>query len=107
MDPAVWGPEVDRFDPDRWLTITPEQTRNYNPFGTGAQRCVAMNYASFGGRVLIKRIVESRLIEHEERASTIAAVGTDRGYSRGPDPDAATLRFARLEAKRSAVAGAA
>ena len=107
MDPAVWGPRVNRFDPDRWLAATPEQTRNYNPFGTGAQRCVAMNYASFGGRVLIKRIVESRSIEHEERASTIAAVGTDRGYSRGPDPDAATLRFARLEAKRRAVMGAA
>ena len=93
LDPQVWGPDVIQFNPNRWLDVTREQEQHYNPFGTGVRKCVAMNYASFGGRVMLKRIVESKIVKHWDKDSTTDGIGTDRGYSRGPDPDASVLRF--------------
>jgi cytochrome P450 len=93
-DPQVWGPDVDMFNPERWLSLTPGQQNNYRPFGSGPQRCVAMDYASIGGRAILKRIVESRLLQLPEASPPIT---TDRAYSRGPDPRLSLLRFAPLE----------
>jgi hypothetical protein len=93
LDPQIWGPDAAEFSPRRWHDITPQQERHYNPFGKGVQRCVATNYASFGGRVMIKRIVESAIIEHQGVDAMTPAVGNDRGYSRGPEPDALILRL--------------
>jgi cytochrome P450 len=97
MDPQVWGPDARIFEPTRWLHLAANQERNYNPFGSGAQRCVAMDYASLGGRIILKRIIESRILQLPEGSSTKSALATDRGYSRGPDPDASLLQFNRLQ----------
>jgi cytochrome P450 len=93
LDPDVWGPDATEFRPQRWIGVTVEQEQNYHPFGMGVQECVAQNYGSFGGRVMLKRIVESTSIQHKGDGPTTGRVGTDRGYSRGPDPDASILRF--------------
>lgn len=92
-DRDVWGADADLFRPDRWLETTSAQRRNYNPFGSGAQACVAKHYASHGGRVMIKRILDRSEFGFVKPAATTDDVGTDRGYFRGPDPDTALLRF--------------
>ena len=99
-DPEVWGADAEGFNPDRWLRPTTAQLLNYNPFGSGAQHCVASDYAGFGGRVILKEILRSWSI-HPSAAVPKAAVASDRAYSRGPDPRASFLKFCRLEARHS------
>ncbi|OZC56071.1 cytochrome P450 [Rhodococcus sp. 06-621-2] len=48
-DPAVWGPDPDRFDPDRFLPSEVKARQHhsnaYKPFGTGARACVGRQFA--------------------------------------------------------------
>lgn len=87
----VWGSDADSFDPARWVAITAKQESNYHPFGAGAQHCVAMDYAGFGGRTILKRILGSRQLDLPNVMPT--SIITDRGYSRGPDPKTSLLQF--------------
>ena len=94
-DSEVWGADADHFNPDRWLSATPEQKHHFNAFGSGAQRCVARNYASFVCRAILKRILECRKISNEVTDHGTSDIERDRGYSRGPD-DESLLRFTDL-----------
>lgn len=44
-DADIWGPDVDEFKPDRWLTVTPRQKTGFNPFSYGPRACVGQNVA--------------------------------------------------------------
>lgn len=46
-DPDVWGPDVDAFNPDRWLpeNLTERQKSCFNPFSYGPRACVGQNVA--------------------------------------------------------------
>lgn len=44
-DADVWGPDVDEFKPDRWLSLTPRQKVCFNPFSYGPRACVGQNVA--------------------------------------------------------------
>lgn len=94
-NPRVWGADVNKFNPERWQSVTRDQRQNFHPFGLGAQRCVAMDYASFGGRTILKRIVESG--ELQSTGTQLGPITADRGYMRGPDPRFTLLRFAPLK----------
>lgn len=46
-DPAVWGPDAERFDPDRWAPeLEAARPANaYKPFGTGQRACIGRQFA--------------------------------------------------------------
>lgn len=50
-------PEPDRFDPDRWLTITPTPYE-YLPFGAGPRLCLGTPLALFTMQTLLPRLLK-------------------------------------------------
>lgn len=46
-DPAVWGPDPDRFDPDRFApgAARKRPAQAYKPFGTGERACIGRQFA--------------------------------------------------------------
>lgn len=66
-DPAVWGEDADRFDPDRFL---PERSRgrpahSYKPFGTGERSCIGRQFALHES-VLVLAMLLHRFDLHRE-----------------------------------------
>lgn len=58
-DPAVWGDDADRFDPDRFL---PERSRGraartYKPFGTGERSCIGRQFALHEAILVLARLL--------------------------------------------------
>lgn len=90
LDPVVWGGDAHCFLPERWLDPSNEQLMYYNPYGKGAQRCVAEEYGSFGGKAMIAKAIQDKRISLLPGCSIPTF---DRGYSRGPDPDTTIVEF--------------
>ncbi|WP_031046481.1 cytochrome P450 [Streptomyces sp. NRRL F-5650] len=46
-DPRVWGPDAERFDPDRFeaKAVRSRAPHTYKPFGTGARACIGRQFA--------------------------------------------------------------
>ncbi|AQS66120.1 cytochrome P450 [Streptomyces pactum] len=46
-DPEVWGPDAERFDPDRFdaRAVRSRAPHTYKPFGTGARACIGRQFA--------------------------------------------------------------
>ncbi|MFE9774752.1 cytochrome P450 [Streptomyces sp. NPDC005931] len=46
-DPDVWGPDAERFDPDRFDTraVRSRPQHTFKPFGTGARACIGRQFA--------------------------------------------------------------
>ncbi|MDN0197679.1 cytochrome P450 [Streptomyces sp. S.PNR 29] len=46
-DPAVWGPDAERFDPDRFDAgaVRSRAPHTFKPFGTGARACIGRQFA--------------------------------------------------------------
>ncbi|MDQ0994478.1 cytochrome P450 [Streptomyces sp. V3I7] len=46
-DPEVWGPDADRFDPDRFeaKAVRGRAPHSFKPFGTGARACIGRQFA--------------------------------------------------------------
>ncbi|MGY0071449.1 cytochrome P450 [Streptomyces sp. QTS137] len=46
-DPAVWGPDAERFDPDRFdaPAVRSRPPHTFKPFGTGARACIGRQFA--------------------------------------------------------------
>jgi cytochrome P450 len=58
-DPAVWGPDPEAFDPDRF---TPERSRGrqahtYKPFGTGERSCIGRQFALHEAILVLARVL--------------------------------------------------
>ncbi len=46
-DPEVWGPDAERFDPDRFdaKAVRARAPHTFKPFGTGARACIGRQFA--------------------------------------------------------------
>ncbi|MBV2357284.1 cytochrome P450 [Streptomyces sp. J2-1] len=46
-DPEVWGPDAERFDPDRFEpgAVRSRPAHTFKPFGTGARACIGRQFA--------------------------------------------------------------
>ncbi|MCX2927755.1 cytochrome P450 [Streptomyces sp. NEAU-W12] len=46
-DPAVWGPDAERFDPDRFdaPAVRSRPPHTFKPFGTGVRACIGRQFA--------------------------------------------------------------
>ncbi|KZT30241.1 cytochrome P450 monooxygenase CYP63 [Neolentinus lepideus HHB14362 ss-1] len=62
-NPALWGPDADNFDPERWLD--PERLNRYTsnpmmytPFSAGPRVCVGQNYALNEASYLLVRLLQ-------------------------------------------------
>ncbi|WP_369197996.1 cytochrome P450 [Streptomyces djakartensis] len=46
-DPDVWGPDAERFDPDRFeaAAVRSRAPHTFKPFGTGARACIGRQFA--------------------------------------------------------------
>jgi unspecific monooxygenase len=46
-DPGVWGPDAERFDPDRFepRAVRSRPPHTFKPFGTGARACIGRQFA--------------------------------------------------------------
>ncbi|MDG9689149.1 cytochrome P450 [Streptomyces sp. Alain-F2R5] len=46
-DPQVWGPDAERFDPDRFeaKAVRSRAPHTFKPFGTGARACIGRQFA--------------------------------------------------------------
>ena len=53
---AVWGPDADRFDPDRWLPEREPPRHAYMPFAAGRHTCIGMHFALVEMRVALALI---------------------------------------------------
>ncbi|XP_062181999.1 cytochrome P450 714C2-like isoform X2 [Phragmites australis] len=59
-DPAVWGPNPDRFDPDRFsngIAGACKPSHMYMPFGVGARTCAGQNLAMVELKVVLSLLL--------------------------------------------------
>ncbi|OCH86929.1 cytochrome P450 [Obba rivulosa] len=61
-NPALWGPDADVFDPDRWLDARLSRfTANplmYTPFSAGPRICIGQNYALNEASCFLARLLQ-------------------------------------------------
>lgn len=53
---GAWGPDADRFDPDRWLPEREPPRHAYMPFAAGRHTCIGMHFALVEMRVALALI---------------------------------------------------
>ncbi|CAM4343879.1 cytochrome P450 [Nocardia ninae] len=81
-DPEVWGPEADRFDPDRFdaARLRDYPDRWFHPFGVGPRACIGRAFALHESTLLLARLLD---------AFTLTGAGELRMEERGslrPEP---------------------
>ncbi|KAF9413360.1 hypothetical protein HW555_008401 [Spodoptera exigua] len=56
LDPT-WGPEPDKFRPERWLHGDFRNSKEYAPFGLGKRACIGRTYAMISMKVTLSHFL--------------------------------------------------
>ncbi|KAF7325708.1 Cytochrome P450 monooxygenase [Mycena kentingensis (nom. inval.)] len=58
-DPAVWGPDVEAYRPERWFEEDKKDAmaKTFNPFSVGPRACVGRNLASLELQIIVASIM--------------------------------------------------
>lgn len=58
-DPKVWGPDPEKFDPDRFTSaqVHARLPHSYKPFGTGERACIGRQFALHEAVIALARIL--------------------------------------------------
>src|SRR5690606_35566287 len=56
-DPAVWGDDVERYRPARFLEGRRFKAHEFFPFGGGHRRCIGAAFASYEMRVVLAQLL--------------------------------------------------
>ncbi len=58
-DRSVWGEDVERFDPDRFLpeAVRRRPAHSYKPFGTGERACIGRQFALHEAVLVLARLL--------------------------------------------------
>lgn len=75
----IWGADVNDFNPDRWLHLTPRQKMAFNPFSYGPRACVGQNVA-----VMELQIIIGTVFRRFEFDLYQAVLESHEGFSKKP-----------------------
>ncbi|KAI1312184.1 cytochrome P450 [Xylaria venustula] len=84
-DSAIWGPDYDVWDPDRFLRVDSKTTRSgLFPYGAGAasERCLWRNAADIIFKIIIVSIVDQISLEAVGDGGLLAGENTDLNMRR-------------------------
>ncbi|KAI0112811.1 cytochrome P450 [Hypoxylon sp. NC0597] len=72
LNPAIWGDDVDEFDPTRWDRLTGDQASPYafSPFSNGPRICIGRQFALFEIKTILAEMVRNYRF-----------VGVDQGFT--------------------------
>ena len=61
LDPKIWGPDADKFRPERWDELTGDATSPYayEPFSNGPRVCIGKNIALLEMKAILIGMVAS------------------------------------------------
>ncbi|CAH2105178.1 unnamed protein product [Euphydryas editha] len=57
-NPKYWGPDADKFKPERFLNATPEQLTAYMPFSSGPRNCAGYRIGAISLKVVIISVLQ-------------------------------------------------
>ncbi|GAA4537605.1 bifunctional cytochrome P450/NADPH--P450 reductase [Pseudonocardia xishanensis] len=68
-DPAAWGPDADRFDPEHMSAerVAALPPHAYKPFGTGARACIGRQFALQEAVIVLAMVLQRfELVDHRD-----------------------------------------
>ncbi|MEG3627814.1 cytochrome P450 [Streptomyces poriticola] len=67
-DPEVWGPDAERFDPDRFEAgaVRSRPPHTFKPFGTGARACIGRQFALHEAALVLGLLLRRYELRPEE-----------------------------------------
>ncbi|MCB9759784.1 MAG: cytochrome P450 [Alphaproteobacteria bacterium] len=98
-DPSVWGPDPERFDPDRFLggAEVGRPMHAFKAFGTGQRACIGRQFALVEATLVLGMLLQRYRFEADPDYTLHAATGTTL------KPEGLTLKVRRREGVRAVV----
>ncbi|KAI0843577.1 cytochrome P450 [Hypoxylon sp. FL0890] len=77
LNPAIWGDDVDKFDPTRWDRLTGDQLSPYafSPFSNGPRICIGRQFAMFEIKTILAEIVRKYRFVSVDQGFTVENPG--------------------------------